>query len=60
MTIRIPSPTITSASGTSMAAFAGRSFSARANPAITAIRVTLMPPSATSISISVSPMLDPT
>jgi hypothetical protein len=42
MTIRIPSPTIASASGTSMAAFAGRSFCARTRTAITAIHVTLM------------------
>ncbi len=35
MTIRIPSPTIASASGTSTAAFAGRSFWARTRTAIT-------------------------
>src|SRR5258708_33287515 len=58
MTIRIPSPTIASASGTSMAPFVGRSFWARTRPAITDIQATLMTPSATSISIS--PMLEPT
>src|SRR5229473_386849 len=58
MMIRIPSPTIASASGTSMAAFAGRSFWARTRTAIPDIQVTLMTPSATSISIS--PMLEPT
>jgi len=41
-----------------MAAFAGRSFWARTRTAITAIQVTLMTLSATSISIS--PMLEPT
>src|SRR5258708_24723148 len=58
MTISIPSPTMASASGTSMAAFAGRSFWAKTRTAITDIQVTLMTPSATSISIS--PMLEPT
>ena len=58
MTIRMPSPTIASASGTSMAAFAGRSFWARARTAIAVIQVTLMTPTASSISIS--PMLEPT
>jgi hypothetical protein len=58
MTIRIPSPTIASASGISMAALAGRSFWARTRTAITDIHVTLMTPSATCIGIS--PMLEPT
>src|SRR6266516_6389794 len=55
--IQIPSPVIASASGTSMAALAGRSFWARTRTAITDIQVMLMTPSATSISIS--PMLEP-
>ena len=50
MTIRIPSPTITSASGASTAAFAGRIFWPRMTTAITDIQVTLMTPSAASIS----------
>ena len=58
ITIRIPRPTIASASGTSMAAFAGRSFWARPITAITDIQVMLMTLSATSTSIS--PMLEPT
>ena len=57
-TIQMPSPTIASASGTSMAALAGSSFWARTTTAITDIQVMLMTPSATSISIS--PMLEPT
>src|SRR5260370_42709351 len=56
--IRIPSPMIASASGTSMAALAGRSFWARTRTVIADIQVTLMTLSATSISIS--PMLEPT
>ena len=58
MTIKIPSPTIASATGTSMAALAGRSFWATMRTAITDIHATLMTPSATNISIS--PMLEPT
>ncbi len=58
ITIRIPSPVIASASGTSRAALAGSSFWAVARTAITAIQVMLMTPSATSIAIS--PMLEPT
>lgn len=56
--ITIPSPTIASASGTSMAVLGGRTFWARTRTAITDIQVTLMKPSATSITIS--PMLEPT
>src|SRR5712691_9358074 len=55
---RMPSPVIASASGTSTAAFAGRTFWARTRTAITDIQVALMTPSTTSISIS--PMLEPT
>src|ERR1700687_691987 len=58
MMIRIPSPTIASATGTPMAAFAGRTFWARTTTAITDIHATLMTLSATSISIS--PTLEPT
>jgi hypothetical protein len=58
MTIRIPSPAIASASGRSMAAFAGSSFWPRTRTAITHIQVTLMTLSATHIAIS--PMLEPT
>src|SRR6266852_4007344 len=57
MTIRSPSPTMASATGTSMAAFAGRSFWATTRAAITNMKVTLMTLSATSITIS--PMLVP-
>ena len=57
MTIRIPSPTIARASGTSMAALAGRGFWARTRTAITDIHVTLMTPGDTCISIN--PMLEP-
>jgi hypothetical protein len=48
---------IASASGTSMAALAGRSFWARTTTVIRAIQGMLMTPSATSIAIG--PMLDP-
>jgi hypothetical protein len=58
MTIRIPSPTIASPTGTSMVALGGRSFWARTMMAITDIQMTPMTPSATNISIS--PMLEPT
>src|SRR5258708_10510511 len=58
MRIRIPSTTIASASGTSMAALVGSSFWASTRAAITPIQVTLMTPSATSIAIS--PILEPT
>jgi hypothetical protein len=57
-TMRMPSPTIASASGTSMAGFGGRTFWARTRTAITNIQLMLMTPSATSISIS--PKLEPT
>src|SRR5216683_6796248 len=58
MRIRIPSATIASASGTSMAAFVGRSFWTSTRTAMTPIQRTLMTPSATSITIS--PILEPT
>ena len=45
MKTTIPSPPIASASGTSMAAFGGRSFCARTRTAITDVQVTLMRPS---------------
>ena len=54
----MPSPTIASASGTSMVALAGRIFWATTTMAMTAIQVTLMTPSTTSIAIS--PALEPT
>src|SRR5215831_3154344 len=56
-TIQMPIPAIASASGTSTAALAGSSFWPRTRTAITAIQVTLMTPTATSMAIS--PMLDP-
>ena len=56
--IAIPSPTIASASGKSMAVLGGRTFWARTRTVITDIQMTLMKPSATSITIS--PMLEPT
>ena len=49
---------IASASGTSIAAFAGSSFWAQATTATTAIQNRLITSSATSIAIS--PMLEPT
>src|SRR5207237_8885880 len=55
--IRIPSPTIASANGTSMTALAGMSFWARMMTAITDIQMMLIAPSATSIAIN--PMLEP-
>lgn len=58
MTIRTPSPVIASASGTSMADLAGRTFYAATMTAITHIQVMLKTPSVTIIAIS--PMLDPT
>src|SRR5258706_7629285 len=57
VTIRIASPTIARASGTSIGAFAGSRFWARTITAITTIHVTLMTISATNINIS--PMLEP-
>src|SRR4029077_1654740 len=57
-TIQAPNAAIASASGTSTAALAGRSFWARTSTAITDIQTMLMTPSATSIAIS--PMLEPT
>src|SRR5215472_13680041 len=45
MKTTIPSPAIASASGTSMAAFGGRSFCARTRTAITDVQVTFMRPS---------------
>src|SRR5580658_7780994 len=57
MTIRSPSPTIASATGTSTAAFAGSSFWARTRTVITPIQATLMMLTATSTSIS--PMDEP-
>ena len=58
MRIRTPNATIASASGTSTAAFAGSSFWPMARMAITAIQMTFMTLSATSITIS--PALEPT
>ena len=57
MRIGVPSPTIASPGGTSMSAFAGRSFWARTRTATTGIQATLITLSATSISIN--PMLEP-
>src|SRR5260370_42068583 len=58
MTTSTPSPTLASATGTSMAAFAGKTFWARTRTATTDIQVTLITLNATSSSIS--PMLEPT
>src|SRR5215471_2914217 len=57
MTITSPSAAIASASGTSMAAFAGSNFWAPVRTAITTIQNRLMTPRATSIAIS--PTLEP-
>src|SRR6202165_1205115 len=52
MRIRVPSPTIASATGKSMAAFAGRSFWAKTRTATTDIHEMLMALTATSTSMS--------